>query len=271
MMRVNAVKGKLQEGLVVYGCHSIMRDPAFAEVLGGIGFDFVMMDAEHGPYDPALLEDMVRACECSGVPAFARLPVNDPASMLPFLDTGILGVQVPHCETAKDVATLVSGAKYQPVGRRGVAGSRVSRYGEIPSAEHMAQWNEQLLVIAGVEGSRAVANLKEMVRVPGVDAFAIGLDDLATSLGHPSKHNHRAVQSVVESMVQEIRSANRWVSINVRTTDEAELRRYLDMGVQIIKFSDRTLLRHSATRLLEGARSLYLPATGQGATRAVVD
>src|SRR5665647_2653891 len=97
MLSKNKAKERLQRGEIVLGCMALIPDPAIAEILGMAGFDYLMMDAEHGAYDARRMENMVRACEVVGVTPMARLPLNDPQAPEPFLDTGLMGVTVPHC------------------------------------------------------------------------------------------------------------------------------------------------------------------------------
>lgn len=257
-MRTNPVKEKLQRGEVVFGCMVVSTDPAVTEVLAMSGFDFLMFDGEHCPFNEKLLEDVVRACELGGAVATARVPVNDPQAMLPFLDTGILGVQAPHCNTRADAVRLVQAVKYAPIGKRGVGGGRVGGYSLVPKAEHIQRWNEMLLAIVQVEEVEGVQNLPEMLTVPGTDVFAIGLADLSTSMGYPGNKEHPEVQKTMTKMCRQIRDAGRWVSVAVEiqpNDDPVLVKRYVDMGVQIIKYGDMRLLSDRAMQVLKAGRN----------------
>jgi len=139
MMRKNLVKEKLEQGEVVFGCMVLSTDPLVAEVLGLAGFDFLMMDGEHGSFDVKILENMVRACDAVGVVSMARLPVSDPGAMLPYLETGIMGVQIPHASSREDAVRLVQAAKYSPIGKRGMGSGRVTGYAAVPALQHSKQ------------------------------------------------------------------------------------------------------------------------------------
>lgn len=254
MMRTNPLKEKLQRGEVVFGCMVVSTDPAVAEVLAMAGFDFLMFDGEHGPFNEKSLENVVRACELGGAVATARLPINTPQAMLPFLDTGILGAQAPHCNTRADAVSLVEGVKYAPIGKRGMTPGRVSGYATVPTAEHMRRWNEIMLAIVQVEEVEAVQNLPELLTVPGTDVFAIGLGDLSSSMGFPGNPDHPEVQRTVEKMTRQIRDTGRWVSVAIKPNDPALVRRYVDMGAQIIKYGDLRLLRDGVVRALQDGR-----------------
>lgn len=254
MIRKNLVKQKLKRGEVVIGCSVRIPHPTVAEILGMIGFDYLMMDGEHGPLEVQTLENMVRACDAAGVATAARLPVSDPEAMLPYLDTGILGVQMPHCKTLEDIRRLVDAAKYPPIGKRGVGPGRATCFGAIPTNEHIQQWNEEMLTFAMVEDVDGLKNLPEMLTVPGLDVIAIGQNDLSTSLGYPGNPSHPKVQEIIKGMVQQIREAGRWASTSGGAKPE-HAKHYAEMGFQVLKFADTTILRTGATELLKATRA----------------
>ena len=256
MIRKNLVKQKLMRGEVVIGCSVRISHPTVAEILGMIGFDYLMMDGEHSPLDAQTLENMVRACDAAGVVTAARLPVSDPEAMLPFLDTGILGVQIPHCQTPDDIRRIVDAAKYPPIGKRGVGPGRATCFGAIPTNEHIEQWNEEMLVFAMVEDVDGLKNLPEILTVPGLDVIAIGQNDLSTSLGYPGNPFHPKVQEIITGMVRQIRDAGCWASTSGGTKLE-HAKHYAEMGVQVLKFADATILRTGATELLKTTRAAF--------------
>jgi 4-hydroxy-2-oxoheptanedioate aldolase len=255
MLRKNLVKEKLQRGEVVFGCMVLSTDPLIAEVLGLAGFDFLMLDGEHGSFDVKILENMVRACDAVGVVAFARLPVSDPGGMLPYLETGIMGVQIPHCGSKEDAARLVDAAKYSPIGKRGMGSGRVTGYAAIPAAQHGKQWNEEMMAIVQVEDAETIEKLPEILEVPGFDIIAIGLSDMANSMGHRGDRHHPDVMKAVAKMTKQIRDTGRWVSVAFDMSDAAMVKRYVDMGVQILKSGDVKLLRERSIEVLKTARS----------------
>ncbi len=257
MVRKNVVKEKLQQGKVVLGSMVLIPDPAIAEILGMAGFDYLMMDAEHGAYNERLMENMVRACELTSVVPMARLPINDPQALEPYLDTGLLGVTVPHCRTRADVARLVEGCKYPPIGKRGVGPGRVGRYGAVPIDELVKQGNDEMMVLPLIEDGEGVKNLPEMLTVPGVDGFLLGPSDLATSMGYPGNASHSAVQEVIASVVRQVRAAGMCVNMTPRTTDPAEAKRYVDLGANIIVYGDVGMLRQRATAAVKDFRATF--------------
>lgn len=250
----NHVKEKLKRGELVVGAMVIIPHPAVVEVLALAGFDFAMMDAEHGSYDIAAMDNMVRACNAAGILPAARVPVNEPQAMLPWLETGLLAVQAPHCITVEDARTLIAAARYPPIGARGVGVARTLEYGTVPVAEATARWNEEMLVIVQIEDEAAASNLDAMLALQGADVFAIGLADLSASMGRLGQPDHPEVQELVSSMLKRIHVAGKWSSVSAGSAQASK--RYIDQDVQIFKFGDARMLHQQSKRVLEEMRSL---------------
>jgi 4-hydroxy-2-oxoheptanedioate aldolase len=248
MIRVNSVKERLKRGESVFGC-VVGPYPYTAEVVAGAGFDFIQADGEHYPLTPALLENVVRAGDAAGTVTFTRLASHDQRVIIPFLDTGVLGLQVAHCTTAQDAEQVVAAAKYAPIGNRGVSGGRVRDYGAISQDQHIQEWNEQMLAMAMVEDREAVDHLPAILEVPGLDVIAIGLGDLSASLGHPGEREHPEVWTTVVQMVKQIRDAGCWCAV----AGVANPGRYADIGVQIFKVAATSLLRDRAVEVVESS------------------
>ena len=103
--------------------------PDLVELFGAIGYDFVMIDCEHGPMDLDQVEHMVRAAEVFGITPITRVPDHGEATILRFLDRGVQGVIVPHVNTAEEAEGVAKAARYYPEGRRGMGSGRAHDYG----------------------------------------------------------------------------------------------------------------------------------------------
>lgn len=125
-MSENQVKRKLQQGEVVIGPFINCAYPAFIEICGHAGFDFAIIDLEHGPLHTLAAEDLCRAADCVGLSAIVRVRKNDPPQIQRALDIGSAGVQVPQIETNTDAEAVVRSAKYYPLG----FSSRLSSFGK---------------------------------------------------------------------------------------------------------------------------------------------
>src|SRR5215510_8622590 len=159
-MRTNTTKAKLGEGKVVFGAIISRHAPDLVELFGAIGYDFVMIDGEHGSMSLDDVEHMVRAAEAFDITPIARIPNHEDSTILRFLDRGVQGIIVPHINTREMAAAVAGAARYHPDGHRGVAGGRPHDYGIGVSREQSGAFiNAQLLVIPMVEETEAVANL----------------------------------------------------------------------------------------------------------------
>ena len=114
MIRENKTKRKLNQGELVCGVVSVVSEPIIAEIAGVAGFDFFMVDGEHGPITPAQAAHMVRACEAADITPLVRVGPKDAKLVLQYLNTGMMGVMMPGLETVAELEALVSAVKYPP-------------------------------------------------------------------------------------------------------------------------------------------------------------
>src|SRR5712692_152375 len=151
-MRTNTTKAKLAGGNVVFGGIISSYAPELVELLGAIGYDFVMLDCEHGPMGVDQVENMVRAAEVFGITPIARIPDHGEATILRFLDRGLQGIIIPHVNTGEEAKAVANAARYYPDGHRGAASGRAHDYNVQLDRIESAQWiNAQTLVIPMVE------------------------------------------------------------------------------------------------------------------------
>jgi len=254
-MRENTVKTKLRKGEAAIGILAPNTDPAIAEAIGLLGFDFYMMDAEHGPITVTEAATLVRACESVGTIPLARVRSLDPKLILQFLDVGVMGVMMPGARHAADVRALVEAIKYQPQGRRGLAPVRSSDYllGPMSQPDYVAFANDQTLVLPQIEDLNAVPNLPEMVKVPGVDGFIIGPRDLSMSMGFTDWPLRSEVKAVIDGLYDVILGAG-LVAGTTAVSGEAA-RGVLQRGGRLVLGSVNGLLAAASKEFLKVARS----------------
>ncbi|MDA1127810.1 MAG: aldolase/citrate lyase family protein [Chloroflexi bacterium] len=241
-MRENTTKKKLAEGKVVYGAIISRFAPDIVEIFGAIGYDFVMIDCEHGPMDLDQVEHMVRAAEVFGITPIARIPDHADATILRFLDRGVQGIIVPHINTAKDAESVALAARYYPEGRRGVAGGRAHDYGVGVSREESATWiNSNVLVIPMVEETEAVDNLDAILKVPGVDVLHVAAGDLGQSMGNPGA---AAVRGLMSQVIPKIKGSGKHVGAGGNSpADAAGVAEFIKLGANFITVSSQGLMR----------------------------
>ena len=252
-MRTNTLKQKLQEGKPVFGAMITFPAPTMVEMLGYMGFDWVLIDNEHGSITVDSSEEMIRAAELTGVAPIVRPVANRPEVIAPFLDRGAWGVQVPHVNTRAEAAAAVESCKYYPDGQRGIfSRGRPAEYGiGATTQEYVAQANANTLVCLMLEEVEAVNNIAEIVTVKGVDVLFIGSGDLSQSMGYPGQQTHPEVQAVMEKGVKVIRDAG--VAAGVSCPD-ALIPKFLGLGVQYFHSNVGSLFQSAGEAYLKTVR-----------------
>jgi 4-hydroxy-2-oxoheptanedioate aldolase len=246
-MRVNTTKARLAEGKVVFGGIISSYAPELVELLGAVGYDFVMLDCEHGPMSVDQVENMVRAAEVFGITPIARVPDHADATILRFLDRGVQGIIVPHVNTAAQAAAIAAAARYYPDGRRGAASGRAHDYNVGVNRIESSRWlNAHTLVIPMIEETEAVANLDAILAVPGVDVLHVAASDLTQSMGNPEP---AVVRKVMGDVVTRIRAAGKGAGVGGNApTDTAGVAEFIRLGATFVTISAVGLLRLGADR-----------------------
>ncbi len=210
-MRHNAMKAKLAAGEPAFGCSIMIPSPQIVEMVGHAGFDWVLIDMEHGTIGLETAELMIMAAETLGKTAIVRPPSNSSADITAAMDRGAGGVQVPHINTVEDARRAVAAVKFGPGDHRGLAaGTRPNRYG---LAEAMPEFvecsNAESLVCIQLEHSSAIDNVDALLDVEGVDVFFIGPSDLSQSMGYVGNPKAAPVTSAIEQTLNKIVDAGR--------------------------------------------------------------
>lgn len=249
-MLSNPVKEKVKQGEPSLGVALAWPAPDLAEFCGYLGFEWAFIDAEHGTIGRESCEAMVRACTLGGIVPVVRVPENNAATILGYLETGALGIIVPHVNSAADARAAVHAIRYAPLGRRGAGSStRAARYGLTQtSSEYFARANEELLVQLLVEEVAGIRNLDEILAVPGVDVVGIGPGDLAMSMGFPGKPSHPDVHAaVLEAEAQIVDSG---LALDAAVGDGAGALEAMQRGATMIAVSAASLLANAGHAFL---------------------
>lgn len=153
------------------------------EILGPLGYDFVVIDQEHAALDRGMTDIMILAARAANIAPVVRVQEYGPAAILSALDSGAMGVMVPHVTSVEKAQAIARSCRYAG-GSRGFAGlTRASNWGSVSGAEHMALQDRQVACIAMIEDQEAVDNAGAIARVEGIDALFIGRGDLTASFG----------------------------------------------------------------------------------------
>ena len=205
MLKKNLTKEKLKAGQAVIGFRMDYSSPDIIEILGNVGFDFLYYDCEHATMNEEACQYMIRTAELVGLTPIVRIPTNQPHYILRTLDSGAMGIIIPHCNTREEAQSAVKAAKYPPVGERGIAGRSIRMSGMGP-ADYVIEANKETMVIAMMKEAQALENFSEILSFDGLDVVWIGRADLALSLGIPGQLTHPKVQEAVKKVIAEARA-----------------------------------------------------------------
>ena len=251
-MKTNRMKAKLLAGEPSYGASVMIPSPQLVEMLGHAGFDWVLIDCEHGTISLETVELMVMAAEASGITPIARPAQNTAGHILQLMDRGVMGVQVPHVNNATDARRAIAAVKYHPLGDRGLAvGTRSSHYGFSGSmAEYTAAANRETLVCVQLEDAEAIRNADEIIAVEGVDVFFIGPSDLSQSMGHPGNAKAPEVAAAINATLAKIVAAKKIPGL---PATHENVRGVVDQGARYIYTHVPKLLGRASAEFFKAA------------------
>jgi 2-keto-3-deoxy-L-rhamnonate aldolase RhmA len=216
----NQFKLALQEGRRQVGFWLASGSGTVAEIAGGAGLDWVVIDGEHGPNNVCSILDQLRALAALPVSPVVRAPWNDPVAIKPLLDVGARNILVPFVNSAVEARSAVAAVRYPPHGIRGLSmAQRANQYGR--NGNYWLNANDDICLIVQIETRQAVEAVDEIAAVNGVDALFVGPADLGADLGHLGNPAHRDVALLVKDVASRCRAAGKAVGTLVRTIDEA--------------------------------------------------
>lgn len=221
------------------------------EIVAGVGYDFVVIDQEHAPFDRTTTDIALMAARGCNIPALVR--VSGPDTILSVLDCGATGMLIPHVASAAYAREVAAMCRYK--GRRGFATStRAGGYTAVPMWQHIRASDDAVTVIAQIEDPEALDEIDAIAAVDGIDSLFIGRGDLTAAFGDETP-NPPAVRQAVEKIVAAARRANKPVSVYVGGRPDAEWLQ--GQGATTFIFnSDQGFLRQAAMKGLAEMRDL---------------
>lgn len=240
----NSFRRAVRGGETLIGCWASLASPIVTELLGIIGFDWMLLDAEHAPNDVLTLIPQLMALKDSPSAPVVRPPANDSVFIKRLLDSGFSNFLVPFVDSADDAARAVAATRYPPQGIRGVSVShRGNRYATVANYFDIA--NDNVCVIVQIESRKAIENIDAILAVDGVDAVFVGPSDLAVAYGHIGNPNHPDVQQAIARVFERAEAAGKPSGILAPVQADAE--RYLSMGCRVVAVcADMGLLKAAA-------------------------
>lgn len=235
-MRENLLKKKIKEGGAVYGTFMKGSDPATAEILALAGFDFFVLDTEHVALDREQLTNILRGAEAFGITPIVRVRENNKVEILQNLDLGYMGVQVPNVDSPDEARALVTYAKYEPIGTRGLSPSiRACNYATTPVGDYIKQANEQTMIVSHCETKACVDTIDETLTVEGIDVIFIGPMDLSQSYGFTGQPTNPVVKEAIDTVIEKTLKSDK--AVGTTAANAAAAKALAERGVQYILIS----------------------------------
>lgn len=242
------LKQKIKRGETVFGCWLNLGSALTAEMVGSVGFDWVLIDLEHGTGEEKDVLFQLQAVEHTAAAAIVRVESGERQRIQRVLDLGAEGVMCPHVNNAAEAAAVVSGMFYPPHGSRGVAKMvRAAGFGKNFS-EYASTAKDNLAGIVQIESPEALHHLDEIAAVDGVDVLFIGPADLTMSLGIFGQFEHPLYKDALKATVDAARKAGKATGILLLNPDDYKI--YADLGIRVIACGA------DGTFVMEGARNI---------------
>lgn len=253
-----ALKNRWEQGEVTLGAWFFMPGSLHAEIIAHAGFDWALVDMQHGCMGYETAVEMIRAIDLAGISPTVRVPWNEPGIIGSMLDAGAMGIVAPMIQNAEECRQLVHACRYPPAGGRSLGPIRVGAHqgmGYVPTA------NKKVSVIPMIETREALEAVEEIAAVPGVDALFVGPFDLSMALGlRPGDNDGEPAFDAALKRVNDAARANGIATAVMSTPDLAPRR--AEQGFQMISvFSDAPVLGHVAKSAVDAARGAITEGT----------
>ena len=251
-----SLKQRLRNGEQVLGTMvATFASPDIGKILKGCGFDFFIIDCEHGSFTTREVANIIAVARGAQISALVRIPEMRREHALKFMEMGASGLLLPNTETAEQARMLVDCAKYAPLGHRGVSLSRPhTDFARVSGAEYMPRANDETLLMCQIESRRGVENIEAILAVEGIDVGFIGPNDMTQDYGILGRFDDPQIVAAFERIIAAARATGKWSGVHFGSA--APLAPWLSRGMQInMCGSDNGLLALGAAamrRQLEG-------------------
>ncbi len=250
----DSFRARLLRGEVLVG--SFLKTPTLhgAEIMGALGFDFLIVDEEHSPFDRQATDAALFAARAMGAAGFVRVQSPQPHHLLSVLDCGATGVLVPHVASAALARQVAAACRYRG-GKRGYSGSiRAAGYGGGRMWDYIAAADAATTVVAQIEDPEALEEIDAIAATEGIDALFIGRGDLTAAMGAPS-NDAPAIRDAVDRIAAAAKRAGKPVMVFVGGMKEAEWLRSVG-ATAFVYSSDQGLMKQAAAKALADIRGL---------------
>ncbi len=240
--------------------------PALTEMIGLAGFDFAILDAEHGAFDRARTEECLRAATAVGLSCVVRVGELNAHAVQTALDLGAEGIQVPQVESAEEARKTVEFSHFPPVGARGYGSTtRAASYGFLARNRVIADAREKTVVCVQIESRAGVENMRAIVETPGVDVVFIGTSDLSLAYGLESPADPK-VNALVDELVPAIRKAGKVAGIY--SSDRSRQDHLVGIGVRYFTIAAGILAKEAFRQETQNFADLRAKSLAKSAARS---
>lgn len=243
------LRARALRGDTLLGCFLTWPVPGVVELAALAGFDFILIDGEHGFFSIESVASAIAACDGAGIASLVRPPSALSDQVGRYLDAGAAGTLLPRVESVAMARSAIEALKFAPLGRRGLGGVRANRYATEPLAAFVTRSNEETLVAVQIEREGALAELSGLADEPAVDVLFVGPNDLSQALGTPGDTSSENFRTALARVASEASRAKKAAGIMVGRRED--IPRLSELGYRIFTTSDRALVLESAKRWRE--------------------
>lgn len=236
------LKSRLKSGHTVIGSFVTLGSADTTEILALAGYDFLVIDTEHGAMSIETVTHLIRAAEVHEVPSVVRVTEPSESTILRSLDIGATGVQVPQVNSVQLARQIAKAAHYHPKGHRGLAMPRAAHYGSMEIDAYFQKSRQETLVTAQIESAEGLAQLDEIAAVPDIDVIFLGPFDLSHSLGIPGQVEDPRIKDAEGRVVEVCKAHGKAAGIFVVNGEAAQKRaqqgfRYITIAMEAMFLS----------------------------------
>ena len=228
------IKEKVRQRKKLFGTHINLTDPAVTEILGSLGYDFLFIDMEHTVMSCEHVYNHLLAAKSVGIPSFVRVPADDLTTTKKILEMGPEGIIFPMVKNAEHAKQLIDWTLYPPFGKRGCGPRRAVRYGLENEELFYREKHLELCRFVQIELKSAAEDAENIAAIPGVDGCIIGMHDLSGSINRLGDVFCEENLELAKKSIAAFHAAKKPIGTATFATDTATLKRYLDMGLDII-------------------------------------
>lgn len=255
-MRPNKVKRALNAGQVQVGTWiNVLRTPQITQMLATAGFDFIYIDMEHSCLSIETVGDLCYATLAAGLVPIVRPSGKDAHLLSRPLDSGAMGLLIPHVDTREEAEAVLKATKFPPIGERGMnlQGPHTG-FGKAKGSDYVKSTHEETLLLVQIESDRGIRNLDEILSLDGIDGAVIGRADMSTDLGLPGETNHPEVVKRVEMMIEACQRHGKIPGLLVQ--DVASAKEWIAKGIRLIPYSNEvSMLVNAASKAVGEIRA----------------